>query len=414
MKVKKLSRLNSPGRTALIWAAIGWMCWNGASLALAQTVNPDLQEVVKLSQEHMDDDIITSFIRNSGKAYRLSADDIIYLSHQGVSQPVILALQQSVPAIPTPAPVQPVVSPAPEPPPQPTTEYPSQPQPPTMPAPIAAPDQSAPPEVSFQYFHDQLAPWGAWIDLPGYGPVWKPSDAVLATSPDWRPYYDNGQWVDTDNGLYWQSDYTWGDIPFHYGHWMRYPGYGWLWVPDYTWGPAWVFWRHDEFEGAVGWAPLPPGAIFIDGAFMYRGSRVGLDFDFGLGEDAFVFVDAAHFHERIFRWRGREWPYHIGRERMHEYYAHSVIRNDFRRDDHGRFVNEGIGRDRMEHMNIRMDHAGFDERHAVGDRDRTAHPGAVGGTPAGAGHGGVYRPPAGQPAGGNAQQHSPASQDRNR
>lgn len=402
-----------PFRNLVTYAAIGWLCWNGANSCLAQTVNPDLQEVVKLSQEHLSDDIITAYVHNSGQAYRLSADDIIYLSRQGVSQAVIFSLQQTAPAVPA-TPVPPVVTPAPPPaaplPPPPT---------PTTPAPVAVPSQPAPsvgaPEISFQYFHDQLAPWGVWIDLPGYGQVWKPSDAVLATSPDWRPYYDNGQWVDTDNGLYWQSDYTWGDIPFHYGRWIRNPVYGWVWVPDYTWGPAWVFWRHAEYDGAVGWAPLPAGAVFIDGGFLYHGARVGLDFDFGLGEDSFVFVEAGHFHERIFRLRGREWPYHIGRERLHEFYGHSVIRNDFHRDEHGRFVNEGIGRDRMEHMNIQVDRAHFDERHPVGDREMGGHlagdnRGPAGGPP----HAGVYRPPAGPGNGGNAPQHSQTSPDRNR
>ena len=51
---------------------------------------------------------------------------------------------------------------------------------------------------------------------------WRP-DAAIAANPDWRPYYDMGQWVQTDNGLFWQSDYTWGDIPFHYGRWVLNP-----------------------------------------------------------------------------------------------------------------------------------------------------------------------------------------------
>jgi hypothetical protein len=236
------------------------------------------------------------------------------------------------------------------------------------------------------------------VELPGVGPVWRPADAITGISPDWRPYYDNGQWVHTDNGLFWQSDYTWGDIPFHYGRWIRNPIYGWVWVPDYTWGPAWVFWRHAEEEGAMGWAPLPVGAVFVDGAFVFNGVRVGVDFDFGLGEDYFVFVDGAHFHERYFRLRGREWRYHIERERLHRFYGRSLVRNEFRRDEHGRFVNEGIGRERVDRMtNHRVEHAAMEERHPVGDREKSAQtPTAKGGL----GKGGaapaskVYRPPA--------------------
>ena len=37
----------------------------------------------------MGDDVIVNYIRSSGKAYRLNADDIIYLNSQGVSQGVI-------------------------------------------------------------------------------------------------------------------------------------------------------------------------------------------------------------------------------------------------------------------------------------------------------------------------------------
>jgi hypothetical protein len=215
---------------------------------------------------------------------------------------------------------------------------------------------------------------------------WHP-DQAIAVNPDWRPYYDMGQWVQTDNGLYWQSDYTWGDIPFHYGRWVLNPSLGWLWAPDYTWGPAWVFWRHDEDDGAIGWAPLPVGAVFINGGFFFRGVAVGLDFDFGLGESCFTFVDYAHFHEGFFRMRGHEWAYHIDHDRLHSFYHRSVVRNDFRRDEHGRFINDGIGRDRVEHL-THVEHASFEERNPVGDRNRLAvsHGGEAHGTP---GHGEV-------------------------
>jgi hypothetical protein len=204
---------------------------------------------------------------------------------------------------------------------------------------------------------------------------WRP-DSALAANPDWRPYYDNGQWTETDNGLYWQSDYSWGDIPFHYGRWIRDPNWGWLWAPDYTWGPAWVFWRHAEADGAIGWAPLPPGADFVGTTLMFNGVAVAVDFDFGLADDSFTFIGYDHFHERFFRLRNREYHYHIDRDRRREFFHRSVIRNDFRRDDHGRFVNEGIGRDRVAKL-TRVQHAGFQERNPVGNRDKLAKPGAA-------------------------------------
>jgi len=377
MKSKKLINLKATTKVALACVVIGCMCWSVGNVCNAQTppsnLSPDLQEVVKLSQSHMGDDVIVNYIKSSGKSYRLSADDIIYLNGQGVSQSVISTLQTASSVNPTPPPV--VSSPTTPPPP------PSQPSSapyvannvPSVPdsGPPPALQEEAPaapaPEINFNYFHDQLTPFGTWVDVGGV-PYWHP-DQAIAANPDWRPYYDMGQWVQTDNGLYWQSEYTWGDIPFHYGRWVRDPGMGWLWAPDYTWGPAWVFWRHAEGDAAIGWAPLPVGAVFVDGVFMFNGVRVGVDFDFGLGEGCFTFVGYDHFHEGFFRMRGHEWGYHIGHERLHGFYGRSVIRNEFRRDEHGRFVNNGIGRERMEHVTQgRLAHSSFEERHPVGDR----------------------------------------------
>ena len=42
------------------------------------------------------------------------------------------------------------------------------------PAPQADPAPQPPEEVSYQSFYDQLAPYGQWIDDPGYGYVWMP------------------------------------------------------------------------------------------------------------------------------------------------------------------------------------------------------------------------------------------------
>jgi hypothetical protein len=380
-------------KIAIACTAIGWLCWTAGNVCTAQNsapgLSPDLQEVVKLSQAKMPDDVIRNYINSTGRSYRLSADDIVYLSSQGVSSGVISALQTTSSAAPTP---QPAPAPTAPPPPAPTpAAYGNVPPPDAGGAPDAVqPTPPPPPEVDFNYFHDQLAPYGSWINVGGVM-YWRP-DQAMAVNPDWRPYYDMGQWVQTDNGLYWQSDYTWGDIPFHYGRWVLQPGIGWVWAPDYTWGPAWVFWRQDEGDAAIGWAPLPVGAVYVNGAFMFNGVAVGADFDFGLGFGCFTFVGYDHFHEGFFRMRGHEWAYHIDRERLHSFYGRSVIRNDFRRDEHGRFVNDGIGRDRVEHL-THVEHAKFEERNPVGDRNKLAntrteefHKQGAGGT-AGPGHG---------------------------
>jgi len=382
-----MKRTSSTLKFAGTCAAIGWLCWSTGNVSLAQnapaTLSPDLVEVVKLSQAHMPDDVIKNYISSSGKSYRLSADDIIYLNNQGVSPAIIGALQTSTPAysaqpgsVPTPVPASPMPAPNPvvptTPAPQPTAApqgYAPMPQPANVSAPMVDNTPPPPPEVNFQYFHDQLAPYGSWINIGGVM-YWHP-DQAMAVNPDWRPYYDMGQWVQTDNGLYWQSDYTWGDIPFHYGRWVLNPTFGWVWAPDYVWGPAWVFWRQDSVDAAIGWAPLPVGAVFVNGGFMFNGVAVGVDFDFGLGEGCFTFVGYDHFHEGFFRMRGHEWAYHIDHARVHGFYGRSVLHNEFSRDEHGRFVNNSIGRDRVEHL-THVEHSSFEERNPVGDRNRLA------------------------------------------
>jgi hypothetical protein len=202
---------------------------------------------------------------------------------------------------------------------------------------------------------------------------WHP-DAAYSANPEWRPYYDMGKWVETDNGLFWASDYKWGDIPFHYGRWVRDPLRGWLWAPGLEWGPSWVFWRQGaDADAAIGWAPLPVGAVVVEGGIMFGGVLRGPEFDFGIGVDCFTFCEFGFFHEDFFRMRGREWGHHVGFDRMRGFYGRSHVHNEFGRDRDGRFVNHGIGKERMERATHgRVEKAGFESRNAVGDRDKLA------------------------------------------
>jgi hypothetical protein len=106
-------------------------------------------------------------------------------------------------------------------------------------------------DVSYQSFYDQLSPYGNWINYPGYGYVWSPN-----AGPDFQPYASNGNWIYTDAGWTWASNYNWGWAPFHYGRWFYENGYGWMWVPGSEWAPAWVSWRGGG--DYYGWAPLGP------------------------------------------------------------------------------------------------------------------------------------------------------------
>ncbi len=291
----------------------------------------------------MSDDVITSYIKNSGASYNLSADDILYLNSQGVSQAVISTLLATKSAAPAPA--QPVATPYNTAPAVPTTPapqvspYPGQPVSP-YPMPTTPGVEAPPPgsDVNLAYFQTQLSPYGAWVEIPGEGLCWVPN--VQNTVPDWRPYFNDGHWAYTDDGFSWQSDYPWGEYAFHYGRWFRDPRYGWAWRPGYHWGPAWVCWRNADAQGYCGWAPLPPGAVFEPGVGLMWNGRLAVDVDFGLGPDAFVFIPYDHFwaHDYIgFRAPG----FRVG-----FFFGASILANHWGFVG-GRFVFDGIGRDRI-------------------------------------------------------------------
>lgn len=232
-------------------------------------MSPGLGEVVKLVQAGVGEEIISAYITNSTEVFDIGADQILYLHDLGMpshlitaliqqdSTPEAIARRQATAAAPT--------APAPE--------------PATAPAPAPATTTSAPavvytvpaaqqPVVINQFYND-LAPYGTWVEVAGYGRCWRPTVAIYNHS--WRPYCDNGRWVWTDHGWYWYSDYSWGWAPFHYGRWTSHATFGWMWVPDVHWGPAWVSWRTSSSYCA--WAPLPPLAIFSIGIGWSYGGR---------------------------------------------------------------------------------------------------------------------------------------------
>ncbi len=106
--------------------------------------------------------------------------------------------------------------------------------------------------ASFDMFHQELAPYGTWMNNPQFGQVWIPN-----VGRGFQPYVTRGHWVMTEYGNTWVSHYDWGWAPFHYGRWFLDDYYGWMWVPGNEWGPAWVAWRSGG--GYYGWAPLSPG-----------------------------------------------------------------------------------------------------------------------------------------------------------
>ena len=175
--------------------------------------------------------------------------------------------------------------------------------------------------LSFDTFHDQLAPYGDWVYSDRWGEVWAPENVPV----DFQPYGTAGHWAYTDDyGWTWASDYEWGDIPFHYGRWVNDPDDGWLWIPGYVWSPAWVAWRSNGQY--TGWMPMPPDPQFLGGGdggpsvgVSIGGGGLGVSIDFnntsdyygysqwygsGYSENSFaanwVFVGTGHMADRDF------------------------------------------------------------------------------------------------------------------
>jgi hypothetical protein len=104
--------------------------------------------------------------------------------------------------------------------------------------------------TSLLYGFVDLAHFGEWVVLPGYGTGWVPY-----VNGGWAPY-TFGRWCWYPSyGYTWISREPWGWLPYHYGQWIYQPGYGWCWLPTNfnTWSPALVTWYRGP--GWVGWSP---------------------------------------------------------------------------------------------------------------------------------------------------------------
>jgi FecR protein len=120
--------------------------------------------------------------------------------------------------------------------------------------------------------YQDLDDYGAWRNVPEYGPIWAPRTVEVG----WSPYhYGHWAWVEPW-GWTWVDDAPWGFAPFHYGRWV-YVGY-WAWVPGPVavrpvYAPALVAWvGGPRFSMAVGfgggvagvaWFPLGPREVYV-------------------------------------------------------------------------------------------------------------------------------------------------------
>jgi hypothetical protein len=320
-------------------------------------VSLNVSEVIKLAQSGVGDEVIIAYIANAPSLFNLTADEVLYLSDLGISDAVVAAMIKhrgaTAEAVQQPRPVAtngivaapmqkeltppsaPVTNPLPEAPSvviTATPEFEAGAQPPVL--------TYTAPAVQVQYndFYSSLAPYGSWIQVPDYGLCWQP--AAVVVNPSWRPYSDRGRWIFSDCGWYWQSDYSWGWAPFHYGRWQNHSRLGWVWLPDTTWGPAWVTWRYSD--AYCGWAPLPPRTHFVEGVGLrYGNTHVGISFDFGLTQDCYTFVPTDRFHDRT-PWRHALPVAHVGR-----IYHNTTIINDYSQTVNNVVINRGVDHDRI-------------------------------------------------------------------
>ena len=114
---------------------------------------------------------------------------------------------------------------------------------------------------SVRDFYDELAPYGTWGDVQGYGYGFTPSAAHF------QPYSD-GYWQYTSRGFMWVSNEPFGWACYHYGRWVWVDR--WVWLPATVWGPSWVDWR--ETDDYVAWAPMGPSG-WVAPDWGWRGVR---------------------------------------------------------------------------------------------------------------------------------------------
>ncbi len=311
-----------------------------------------LRELIRLAERGLGDEVLIAWVRRFPMTFTLSPEEIVYLSDLGISEEVIKVLIEhkgngATSPTPPPASVVPPINPQ-------VGSITPAPAAPSV-AIQAAPEFDAPPTaanqtvyierpapiVEYNYFYTSLAPYGAWVEIDGYGRCWRPTVAVVDRS--WRPYGHRGRWMYTNSGWYWHSDYSWGWAPFHYGRWSNHPGHGWIWKPDLVWAPAWVTWRWSD--SYCGWAPLPPGAHYRHGVGLtYAHSpslRVGVSFDFGLTTDCYTFIPSWRFRDR------HPWRHRLGHREVVNVINQTTIINNITHDDRRVIINEGPGRDRI-------------------------------------------------------------------
>lgn len=164
-------------------------------------------------------------------------------------------------------------------------------------------------------FHDELSPYGTWVNFSTYGNVWRPYGYS-----GWRPYMD-GYWGYTSYGPTWYGNEPYAPYVYHYGYWIFTPAYGWVWVPGYDWHAGRVNWSYGG--GYIGWRPQFPSGYYYGGS----------DYNF------WTVIDADRFGYRSYR------PYALRSTVVRDLFDRRVFRqryNTFQRAELERIVRKPI------------------------------------------------------------------------
>lgn len=270
-----------------------------------------LGQVIRLLQSGVDESVILAYINNSSVTFNLSSDEILYLNDLGAPADIVTAMIQHDQQLGV------AINPQPAPPPPEETDQ--------------------PPDLGEGYFYGALAAYGTWVTIPDYGLCWQP--CADRYNPGWTPYCTQGQWVNTDYGWYWMSNYSWGWCAFHYGRWFHDDHRGWCWWPNTKWAPSWVCWRYSN--DYCGWAPLPPHCDFgANGNLVLNGRVLPPDFDFGFTANLFVFTPVADFG------LSHTDRYRIGLDRSSAIFNQSKVLSNIQNSDRG-IMNPGISPERI-------------------------------------------------------------------
>jgi hypothetical protein len=107
------------------------------------------------------------------------------------------------------------------------------------------------------YGLSDLARYGTWVNIAGFGNSWRPFSVGFT----WTPYFNGKFILDPILGWIWVSSEPWGWMPYHFGSWLLSPNLGWVWVPGgpgglQQWQASRVNWVSSGNQ--VGWVAKSP------------------------------------------------------------------------------------------------------------------------------------------------------------